>query len=134
MHMEIPFVYGKIVSDNDFVDRREETEKLVSNILSQTNTGIISPRRWGKSSLVNKAIKQVSRTEDSILFVRMNAFKCETQQDFFELFAKRIVEEISTSAETVISNAREFQEQQHARLPCPSLSPRIYSHPCPLNQ
>ncbi|MBQ7194146.1 MAG: ATP-binding protein [Bacteroidales bacterium] len=106
--MEIPFVYGKIVSDNDFVDRKEETDKLVSNILSQTNTAIISPRRWGKSSLVNKAIRSVSKTEDSILFVRMNAFKCETSQDLLELFAKRMVEEISTSAETVISNAREF--------------------------
>jgi len=36
--MEIPFVYGKIVSDNDFTDREEETRKLVSNFLSQTNT------------------------------------------------------------------------------------------------
>ena len=57
--MEIPFVYGKIVSDNDFTDREEETRKLVSNFLSQTNTAIISPRRWGKSSLVNKAIESV---------------------------------------------------------------------------
>ena len=53
--MEIPFVYGKIVADNDFTDREEETRKLVSNFLSRTNTAIISPRRWGKSSLVNKA-------------------------------------------------------------------------------
>lgn len=76
--MEIPFVYGKIVSDNDFTDREEETRKLVSNFLSQTNTAIISPRRWGKSSLVNKAIESVAKSDNSILFVKMNAFKCET--------------------------------------------------------
>ena len=106
--MGIPFVYGKIVSDEDFTDREAETGKLVSNFLSLTNTAIISPRRWGKSSLVNKAIDQVSESEKSILFVRMNAFKCETPQDFYELFAKRTIENISSSAESLLSNAREF--------------------------
>ena len=106
--MEIPFVYGKIVSDNDFTDREEETRKLVSNFLSQTNTAIISPRRWGKSSLVNKAIETVSKSDNAILFVKMNAFKCETPQDFYELFAKRTIECISSTAETLLSNAKEF--------------------------
>ena len=106
--MGIPFVYGKIVSDEDFTDREAETGKMVSNFLSLTNTAIISPRRWGKSSLVNKAINQISKSEKSILFVRMNAFKCETPQDFYELFAKRTIENISSSAESLLSNAREF--------------------------
>ena len=106
--MEIPFVYGKIVADNDFTDREEETRKLVSNILSQTNTAIISPRRWGKSSLVNKAVATVSKSDKSVLFVKMNAFKCENPQDFYELFAKRTIECISSTAETLLSNAKEF--------------------------
>ena len=33
-----------------------------------------------------------------------------------------------------MSNSLQPQEQQHARLSCPSLSPRIYSHPCPLSR
>lgn len=106
--MNIPFVYGKIVADNDFTDRAIETEKLVSNFLSQTNTAIISPRRWGKSSLVNKAIDIVSSSNSNILFVKMNAFKCETPQDFYELLAKCTVEGISSSVETLLSNAKEF--------------------------
>ena len=106
--MVIPFVYGKIVTDNDFTDREIETKKLISNFLSLTNTAIISPRRWGKSSLVNKAIELVSAQERAILFVRMNAFKCETSQEFYELFAKCTVEGISSSAESLLSNAKEF--------------------------
>lgn len=106
--MEIPFVYGKIVADNDFTDREEETSKLISHFLSQTNTAIISPRRWGKSSLVNRAIESVSKTDNSILFIKMNAFKCEASQDFYELFAKRTIECISTTGEMLLSNAREF--------------------------
>ena len=106
--MEIPFVYGKIVSDCNFTDREVETRRLVSNFLSLTNTAIISPRRWGKSSLVNKAMAVASESDNSILFVKMNAFKCETPQDFFELFAKCTIEGISSTAETLITNAKEF--------------------------
>ena len=106
--MQIPFTYGKIVAENDFTDRTEETKKLVNNMLSQTNTAIISPRRWGKSSLVNKAIDSISRSDKGILFIKINAFKCETIQDFYELFAKRVIEDVSTSAETLLSNAKDF--------------------------
>ena len=38
----------------------------------------------------------------------MNAFKCETPQEFYEMFAKRTVEGISSSAETLLVNAKEF--------------------------
>jgi hypothetical protein len=57
---------------------------------------------------VNKAIESVSKSDRSILFVKINAFKCETPQDFYELFAKRTVEGISSSAEALLSNAKEF--------------------------
>jgi len=42
--MDVPFVYGKIVADEDFTDREKETAKLLANIGSLTNTAIISPR------------------------------------------------------------------------------------------
>ena len=107
--MEIPFIYGKIVSDRDFTDRTQESSKLLANFLSQTNTAIISPRRWGKSSLVNKVIKLASEANSKLLFVRMNAFKCETPQEFYELFAKRTVEEISTSKLSISGPAGQYE-------------------------
>ncbi len=106
--MNIPFAYGKIVEDNDFTDRTDETARLMSNFVSLTNTAIISPRRWGKSSLVTKAIKNIKAERKDILFVRINIFKCETEQEFYSTFAKKIMEEISTSAESLLSNAKNF--------------------------
>ena len=106
--MNIPFAYGKIVEDADFTDRTDETAHLMGNFLSLTNTAIISPRRWGKSSLVAKAIKATEAEQKDILFVRMNIFKCETPQEFYSLFAKKTMEEISSSAESLLSNAKEF--------------------------
>jgi len=57
--METPFVFGKIASRADFTDRKIETDRLVSNFISGTNTILISPRRWGKSSLVARASEAV---------------------------------------------------------------------------
>lgn len=105
--MNIPFSFGKIVREDDFTDRRQETAKLLANIHALTNTAIISPRRWGKSSLVNKVVDIVS--EDSgYMIVRMNVFKCDDEQEFYALFAKSVMEQISSSVEALIANSREF--------------------------
>ena len=53
--METPFVFGKIATEKNFTDREQETARLLTNFTSLINTIIISPRRWGKSSLVTKA-------------------------------------------------------------------------------
>ncbi len=106
--MNIPFAYGKIVEDTDFTDRTDETAHLMGNFLSLTNTAIISPRRWGKSSLVAKAIKATQVEQKDILFVRMNVFKCDNPQEFYSLFAKKILEDISSSSEALLANAKEF--------------------------
>ena len=52
--MEIPFIFGKIATEKNFTGREQETAYLVSHFTSLINTIIVSPRRWGKSSLVNK--------------------------------------------------------------------------------
>lgn len=106
--MDIPFSYGKVVADTDFTDRVSETEQLINNYMSGTNTVIISPRRWGKSSLVEKAIKETSKIEKDLFFVRLNIFKCETEQEFYEMFAKGVMTGISSSPKSLVSNLTEF--------------------------
>ena len=61
--METPFIFGKIATEKNFTDRKLETANLVQNFTSLINTIIISPRRWGKSSLVNKAAKLAMEQE-----------------------------------------------------------------------
>ena len=38
------------------------------------------------------------------------------------------------SIHSVVSDSLQPHEPQHARSPCPSLTPRVYSNPCPLSQ
>lgn len=56
-----PFIYGNTVSGAAFTNREIEVLKLKSNLINGINTSIISPRRWGKSSLVEKVCKEINR-------------------------------------------------------------------------
>ena len=49
-----PFLFGVATSGDHFADRAKETTRLLSNFRHGVNTILISPRRWGKTSLVNK--------------------------------------------------------------------------------
>ena len=51
---EAPFVFGVRVEGDTFTDRKEETKRLKMNFLYGVNTILISPRRMGKTSLVEK--------------------------------------------------------------------------------
>lgn len=53
---ENPFVFGKSVEGDYFTDREEETRRLEANLTHGINTVLISPRRWGKTSLVKRSL------------------------------------------------------------------------------
>lgn len=59
--MENPFVYGEVVPAPAFVDRLDELDRLVRDLGSGQKVFLISPRRYGKSSLVRQALRAAAR-------------------------------------------------------------------------
>ena len=59
--MENPFVYGEVVPGEAFVDREVELDRLVSDLGDGQKVFLISPRRYGKSSLIRQALSALSR-------------------------------------------------------------------------
>ena len=51
-----PFKFGSIVKDDFFTDRRVELQYIKSMLNSENHLILISPRRFGKTSLVVKAV------------------------------------------------------------------------------
>ena len=113
--MEIPFSYGKIVKDKDYTDRIEDAKHLCNNFLALTNTTIISPRRWGKSSLVNRAIEMLQQGGRDYLFVRLDAFNLKTSDDFLEGYARSVASAFS-SHEELLSFLRKALPRVDAQL------------------
>lgn len=95
--MEAPFVYGRIADDLNFTDREDEVALLTQNFKNLINTIIISPRRWGKTSLVNKCARLLSEESKDILVCQVDIFNCRTEEQFYTAYANALMR-ISTSA------------------------------------
>ena len=65
MATENPFVFGKAAEGSYFTDRQEDARRLTANLTHGINTILISPRRWGKTSLVKKVISEIDHPESS---------------------------------------------------------------------
>ena len=116
--METPFVFGKIATDQNFTDRRVETERLLQNFRSLTNTIIISPRRWGKSSLVTHAAKQLLASEGDVKLCMIDLFNVREEEEFYTLLAKKV---FNICIFQVGRNSDECQ-----KLPCPLDPPDFF--------
>lgn len=106
--METPFVFGKIATDQNFTDRRGETERLLQNFRSLTNTIIISPRRWGKSSLVIHTAKQLLMSEENVKLCMIDLFNVREEEEFYTLLAKEVLTSVSSKWEEIAVNAKNF--------------------------
>jgi hypothetical protein len=56
-----PFVYGEVVPASAFVDREGELDRLRRDLADGQKIFLISPRRYGKSSLIRRALDAASR-------------------------------------------------------------------------
>ena len=66
-----PFKFGTIVQNEYFTDRVLELEKVKQLLDSENHLVLISPRRFGKSSLVAKALVQLGRPSITIDFMKV---------------------------------------------------------------
>ena len=103
---EAPFVFGIRVEGSNFTDRAEETERLKMNFLYGVNTILISPRRMGKTSLVDKVCALTA--DDRIRIVRIDAFGCRCESDFINAFATAVIKATSSRLEEFVSDAKTF--------------------------
>ncbi len=106
--METPFVFGKIATEKNFTDREQETASLVTYFTSLINTIIISPRRWGKSSLVNRAAKLAMEQDSRLRICHIDLFNVRNEEHFYSLLAQRVIAAASSRWEEAIENAKKF--------------------------
>jgi len=106
-----PFIYGNTVSEESFTNRKKEVEKLYSNLTNGINTTIISPRRWGKSSLVEKVINKINKNEKYIKTVIIDLFSISNEEEFYEVFASQVIKASSTKLEDWVKTGKTFFKQ-----------------------
>ena len=84
-----PFVYGEVVPAAAFVDRVDELERLVRDLDAAQKVFLISPRRYGKSSLIRRALAAMARRGAITVEVTVSSFSSYVA--FLEGYARAIV-------------------------------------------
>jgi hypothetical protein len=87
--MQNPFVYGEVVPAAAFVDRVAELDRLVADLAAAQKVFLISPRRYGKSSLVRRALAAMSRR--GVLTVEVTVSSFSSYVAFLEGYARALV-------------------------------------------
>ena len=109
--MTNPFVYGEVVPDEAFVDRETELDRLTRDLLAGQKVFLISPRRYGKSSLVRRALARADR--EGALTVEVTVSSYSSYVSFLEGYARALA-----SLETRAGRARGWLgEMLHAVRP-----------------
>jgi uncharacterized protein len=87
----IPFVFGKIAEFENFTNREDETELLKKLFKSLNNVIVISPRRWGKSSLIRHAANQLVAEDSNFKVIYIDMFNIRTEEEFYQEFASKTI-------------------------------------------
>lgn len=101
-----PFIFGVATSGDNFTDRGKETERLLLNFQNGVNTVLISPRRWGKTSLVQKVCRLAQ--SDKLKVVYLDIFSCRSDKDFYNAFAAAVLKQTSSKLDEWLENAKSF--------------------------
>jgi len=86
--MNNPFVYGEIAPDDAFVGRGAELHRLVTDLGAGQKVFLISPRRYGKSSLIRRALKGLGRR--GALTVEVTVSSHSSYVSFLEGYARAL--------------------------------------------
>jgi uncharacterized protein len=103
-----PFKYGQVVANHSFTNREKELIQLQTNLVQGIHTMILSPRRWGKSSLVEKAIWLINKKHKTFKTVLIDLFSVGSEKEFLELFAREVIKAAEDKWEERIRDTKEF--------------------------
>lgn len=104
--MNKPFIYGAAVGGENFTDRVQETRRLRMDFENGLNAILISPRRMGKTSLVQKVRNEM--TDEKIKVIYMDIYDCRSEYDFLERFASILIKQTAGKVEMLAGTVMEF--------------------------
>jgi hypothetical protein len=91
-----PFRFGGLALDEAFANREDEVQELKFDVLNGQDVVIFAPRRYGKSSLVWRAMQQLVGHE--VLVAYVNLMTTPTKAKLAEKLAAAIYEHVASAA------------------------------------
>ena len=83
-----PFNYISIAEGDNFYDRKEETKRIVDTLQGGNNMVLFAPRRYGKTSLVFRAMQQLEQSGISCVY--LDLMPVYSLESFAELYLQAL--------------------------------------------
>jgi hypothetical protein len=87
--IENPFIFGEIIEEPNFVDRTNELGQLVRDLADGQKVFLLSPRRFGKSSLAALALLKLRKRHIRTVSLTVSSYANYGQ--FLEKFAEKVL-------------------------------------------
>jgi hypothetical protein len=84
-----PFVYGEVVPPAAFADRELEFDRLTRDLAAGQKVFLISPRRYGKSSLIRQVMRHLARRK--VLTIELTVASSSSYVGFLETYAAALL-------------------------------------------
>ena len=104
--MHNPFRFGPVVTGEDFADRGKELAELRRELRGGQHLFLLSPRRFGKTSLIFAALEALRR--DGLLVAYVDAFRATTPLQLLELLASAVLRGAESKPERLFRLATEL--------------------------
>ena len=101
MPSENPFIYGEVAPAEAFVGRETELDRLITDLSDAQKVFLISPRRYGKSSLIRQALGALAKR--GALTVDVTVSSHSSYLSFLEGYARALA-----TVETRAQRARDW--------------------------
>ena len=111
--MENPFVYGEVVSGEQFSNRKKEIQEFLRDMQSGERIFLISPRRYGKTSLIMNVLEEIRKK--GYLTAYIDLYKAPSLKDLLIQYSKAIASS-ETTLERMVKLVKEL---------LPGLRPKI---------
>lgn len=103
-----PFDFGQVAHADAFVNRVKELEKLQLNFRSNIHTMLLSPRRWGKTTLLARATDTFMKESKSHKALHMDMYNIYSPDEFYKQLSKEVIKATSTKMETLVQMATKY--------------------------
>jgi hypothetical protein len=104
--MQNPFKFGSVVAGEDFADRRRELAELARELAAGQHLFLLSPRRYGKTSLILTVLERLRSRKTLVAYV--DVFRTTTAVQLLELMAQTALRAVESRPERLLRLAMEL--------------------------
>ncbi len=101
-----PFKFGSVVSGEFFYDRKDELIRIKQALAGGNNITLYAPRRYGKSSLVKKALIEFDM--EGFTTVYLDFMSVYSRETFIKNYTSAIATKQSSSIENAVKKVAKF--------------------------